>query len=80
MSIEIKPYYKYEYPSEALKQYYNFESNEPIGKCLKSYEVYQNGKRVFKSRRLYTYEDVYGEDWACFTNERNINDDICKNL
>lgn len=80
MSIEIKPYYKYEYPSEALKQYYNFESNEPIGKCLKSYEVYQNGKRVFKARRLYTYEDVYGEDWACFTNERNINYDICKNV
>ena len=80
MSIEIKPYYRYEYPSEALKQYYNFDSNEPIGKCLKSYEVYQNGKRVFKGRRLYTYEDVYGEDWACFTNERNINYDICKNV
>ena len=80
MGIEIKPYYEYKYPSEALKEYYNFKDSHPIGRCLKSYIVYQNGKRVFKARRLYTYEDAYGEDWACFTNERNINYDICKNV
>ena len=80
MGIEIKPYYEYDYPSEALKRYYNFESDEPIRRCLRSYEIYQNGKRVFKARRLYTYEDGYGEDWACLTKERNINYDICKNV
>lgn len=80
MKIEVKPYYEYRYLNEFEKLFFHYDSDKPVSRTLKHYEIYQNGKRAFKSRRLYTYEDVYGEDWAEFTNEKNINYDVCKNV
>ncbi len=80
MKIEVKPYYEYSYLNDFEKLFFHYDSDEPISRTLKHYEIYQNGKRAFKGRKFYTFEDVYGEDFKFFINENEIDYDICKNV
>lgn len=80
MKIEVKPYYEYRYLSDFEKLFFHYDSDKPISRTLKHYEIYQNGKRAFKGRKFYTFEDVYGEDFKIFINENEIDYDICKNV
>lgn len=80
MKIEVKPYYEYRYLNDFEKLFFHYDSDKPISRTLKHYEIYQNGKRAFKGRKFYTFEDVYGEDFKFFINENEIDYDICKNV